>query len=407
MCFSILGVYYPLNNLIKFYIYVFLSNCRFYSTVWILFLLDRGLSWPEITTLDVVYWGVIILLSLPVGVIMDRFGRKKGLIAGDLFIAIGLTIFVFNPTVIGVFLAYIVWSSGFACINGPNQAFLYDYLKTENMVDRFPSAWRNAIIIANLAWAFASLIGGFLAKEDLGYPFFLAIPFLALGGIFAFSFEEKRPPKEETVSSFELLREAVSITRNTSKIQFLFILNAVVMCLTFIEVIFRAPYLEGFGFDEGDLGVIYLVLILLAAGGVYLSQLISQKISDHMSFLLISWFIALGLFSLSQASKYSALVIILFLAISRGVTRPLVANILNKWIPSRVRASMITLGSGISLIFLLFLEPLSGLIAETLSIREALMILSSINMVILFAFSILWIRSLKRSNTLESQKIIL
>ena len=43
-----------------------------------LFLLDRGLNYTEITFLDVAFFGTILVASLPAGVISDRYGRKKG-----------------------------------------------------------------------------------------------------------------------------------------------------------------------------------------------------------------------------------------------------------------------------------------------------------------------------------------
>ncbi len=383
---------------------MFLTSCRFHSAIWILFLLDRGLSFSEITTLDVAFWSVIILVSFPVGVLTDRFGRKKGIVLGDLLISIGLLLFVFYPSVIGVLIAYLFWGSGIAFMNGPTQAFIYDYLKMENRTEQFSSVWRNSIILSHFAWAFSSMIGGFIAEYDLGYPFFVVAVFFLVAAIFATSYDEKRPEEEETNSPMELFQEAVNITRKTPKIQIFFVLYSIITCLSFIEVIFRAPYLKDFGFDEGDIGVIYLFVILLGALGAYGSKSLSTKIgSDHITFILIGGLLGLSLFTLSQASEFSALALILIISLCRGGIAPLFANILNDWIPSRIRASMITLASGFSLSVLLFLEPLSGIIAESTSIQDAFIVLATINMIALLLFSMLWIRSLKKANNLEIQ----
>lgn len=371
-------------------------NSRFYSVVWILFLLDRGLTYTEITALDVAFWGIIILLSLPAGILTDRFSRKLGMMGGELLVAIGILLFVANPTVSGVFIAYLFWSTGSAFLNGPDQAFIYDYLKAEDQEDHFPSVWRNVTIISHMAWALASLIGGFAGKEDLGYPFFLAAICYVLAAVVALSLKEKRPEiDEEQPSPMMLLKEAVSLTRRTSKIQVLFILSSVIMCMGFIEVIFRAPLLKHeFGFDEGELGVIYLFIVLLAAVGAYFSRFLAQVIGSHAAYILVAWLLAFSLLALSQAAVLLVLAFILFIGFIRGIQRPLMAEILNEWIPSRVRASMITLGSGFSLIFLWLFEPLSGILAESLSIQEMFLILGSINILLLLVLSVLWYRSL-------------
>ncbi|MFQ5978369.1 MAG: MFS transporter [Candidatus Heimdallarchaeota archaeon] len=380
-------------------------NSRFYSVVWILFLLDRGLTYTEITALDVAFWGIIILLSLPAGILTDRFSRKMGMIGGEIIVAIGILLFVANPTVVGVLVAYIVWSTGSAFLNGPDQAFIYDYLKTENREDIFPSVWRNVTIISHMAWALASLIGGFAGKEDLGYPFFLAAICYLLAALVALSLREKRPEiDEEQPSPMMLLQEAVSLTRRTSKIQVLFILSSVIMCMSFIEVIFRAPLLKNeFGFDEGELGVIYLFIVLLAAVGAYCSRFLTQVIGPHAAYILVAWLLAFSLLALSQAAVLVVLACVLFIGFIRGIQRPLMAEILNEWIPSRVRASMITLGSGVSLIFLWLFEPLSGILAESLSIQEMFLILGSINILLLLVLSVLWYHSLKQITRIEGQ----
>ncbi|MHA2368537.1 MAG: MFS transporter [Candidatus Hodarchaeales archaeon] len=396
-----------LNTLTRFYIYVFLMNSRFYGVVWILFLLDRGLTYTQITALDVAFWGIIILLSLPAGTLTDRFSRKIGMIGGQLLVAVGILIFVANPTVVGVFIAYLFWSTGSAFLNGPDQAFIYDYLKAENQEDRFPSIWRNVMIISHLAWALASLIGGFAGKEDLGYPFFLAAVCYVLAALAALSLKEKRPATDEAQPSpMTLLKEAVRITRRSTKIQILFILSSVIMCMGFIEVIFRAPLLKNeFGFDEGELGVIYFVIVIVAASGAYLSRYLTQVIGAHAAYILMAWLLAFSLLALSQPSVYVVLPIVLAIGFFRGLQRPLMAEILNAWIPSRVRASMITLGSGVSLIFLWLFEPLSGVLAESLTIQDMFVILGSLNILLLIVLTILWFRSLKDITPVDAQPV--
>ncbi|MFX0116076.1 MAG: MFS transporter [Candidatus Hodarchaeota archaeon] len=389
--------------------FIFLHNSRFYSVVWILFLLDRGLSFTEITALDVVFWGIIILLSLPAGIFADRFGRKKGLIGGELLVAVGIVFFVANPTVIGVFFAYIIWSTGSAFLNGPEQAFIYDYLKAQNQEERFSSVWRNAMIIMYIAWALASLVGGILGENDLGYPFFLAMISYVLAALVAFSFEEKRPETEEEITSPVILfQEAVDLTRRTRKLQILFILSSIIMCMSFVEVIFRAPLLKDYGFDESELGVIYLVIVLIAAFGAFSSGSLSQKLGKHRLYVLIPWCLVFILLVLSQTSKSTvvvALVCVFFVGLFRGLTRPVMAEILNEWVPSRIRASIITLGSGISLIFLWIFEPLSGVIAEAMSIQDTFLVLGSINVVLLIALSLLWFHSLKEIAPIDSETV--
>ncbi|MFW9917050.1 MAG: MFS transporter [Candidatus Thorarchaeota archaeon] len=382
-------------------------NSRFYTVVWILFLLDRGLTYTQITALDVAFWGIIIFLSLPAGILTDRFSRKMGMIGGQLLVVIGILLFVINPTVIGVFIAYLFWSTGSSFLNGPDQAFIYDYLKAENQEERFASIWSNAMIISNIALLFASVVAGYAGEEDLGYPFFLAAICYVLAAFVALSLKEKRPETDEAQNSpISLLKEAASITRRTTKIQILFILSSVIMCMGFIEVIFRAPLLQNeFGFDRIELGYIYAAIVLLSATGAYLSRYLAQIIGAHAAYILMAWLLAFSLLALSQPSLFVVLAFILLIGFCRGLQRPLMAGILNAWIPSRVRASMITLGSGISLIFLWLFEPLSGVLAESQSIQDMFVILGLLNILLLIALTSLWFRSLKDVKPVDTQAV--
>ena len=58
--------------------YGFLKNLRFFDAFFILFLLEKGISFTQIGLLYAIREVITNLFELPSGILADTFGRKKG-----------------------------------------------------------------------------------------------------------------------------------------------------------------------------------------------------------------------------------------------------------------------------------------------------------------------------------------
>ncbi|MEM3246330.1 MAG: hypothetical protein QW078_01835, partial [Thermoplasmatales archaeon] len=67
------------TGLKNIYIYTFLYSFLLLNPIWVLYLLRLGFNLFLITLLDVVFYVIIALGSIPTGKLADRIGRKVSL----------------------------------------------------------------------------------------------------------------------------------------------------------------------------------------------------------------------------------------------------------------------------------------------------------------------------------------
>ncbi len=113
----------------KFCFYGFLKNLRFFDAFFILFLIEKGLSYSEIGVLYASREIFINIFEIPSGIIADTYGRKNSLIAS--FIAYISSFYIFySSTEFWFFLlAFLLYGLGDAFRTGTHKSMIMDYLK--------------------------------------------------------------------------------------------------------------------------------------------------------------------------------------------------------------------------------------------------------------------------------------
>lgn len=118
---------------IKFCMYGFLKNLRFFDAFFILFLVEKGISFTQIGFLYAVREIVTNLFELPSGILADAFGRKRAL-AGSfaLYISSFILFYLFQNFWFFI-IAFILFGLAEAFRSGTHQGMIMDYLKLNDM----------------------------------------------------------------------------------------------------------------------------------------------------------------------------------------------------------------------------------------------------------------------------------
>ncbi|PID91070.1 MAG: MFS transporter [Bacteroidetes bacterium] len=116
----------------KFCAYGFLKNLRFYEAFFILFLLNRGLSFTQIGTLYAIRMIVTNLFELPSGIVADSFGRKRSLLTSFLlYIAAFMVFYLFRSFWLFV-PAFVSIGIAEAFRSGTHKGMIMDYLSSKH-----------------------------------------------------------------------------------------------------------------------------------------------------------------------------------------------------------------------------------------------------------------------------------
>ena len=121
---------------LKFCMYGFLKNLRFFDAFFILFLVDKGVSYTQIGILYAVREISTNLLELPSGILADSFGRKTSLAASFVFyISSFILFYLFNDFWIFL-IAFMLFGVGEAFRSGTHKGMIMDYLKIKGWEDK-------------------------------------------------------------------------------------------------------------------------------------------------------------------------------------------------------------------------------------------------------------------------------
>ena len=124
------------NQYYKFSFYGFLKNLRFFEAFFILFLVEKGLSYTQIGILYAVREICINVFEIPSGIIADRYGRKKSLLGSFVAYMFSFTVFYLSGNFWLFLLAFVLYGIGDAFRTGTHKGMIMDYLRLNYWEDQ-------------------------------------------------------------------------------------------------------------------------------------------------------------------------------------------------------------------------------------------------------------------------------
>jgi len=361
------------GNIKKYYLFSFLYNTYLWLPVWVLFLLDMGFSLTQITFLDTFFFVTIVILSLPVGMLSDRIGRKSTLSLGAIFTSVALFLFAESETFSAVAVSYLFWACALTFISVGGTAFLYDTLKMIGREEEFKKINGRSIFFATAAMGIASLIGGRMGEFSLKLPILISSAICLLSFLVTLTFKEPLATSIDK-SYVRHLKESILITKNSSSLAFLIGFGIVFSILISISQIFSQPYFKLLGIRVTSIGTIYFVFKFFVAISASSAHVIETRIGERRTLAFMPAFLFLCLFFLS--SNMQVIPAFLFLNMVAGFAQPLLNDYINRRIPTERRATIISLQTGLLASIQLFAEPAMGYVADRFSLQTSFSIMT-------------------------------
>ena len=144
----------------KFSFYGFLKNLRFFDAFFILFLVEKGLSYSEIGILYAVREICINVFEIPSGIVADAYGRKNSLIGSFVAYIISFLVFFVSADFWPFFVAFIFYGIGGAFRSGTHKGMIMDYLKIKGWEDQKINYYGHTRSWSQKGSAISSLIAG-------------------------------------------------------------------------------------------------------------------------------------------------------------------------------------------------------------------------------------------------------
>ena len=378
-------------NLNKLYLFQFFMSFQLWWPIWVVYLQDkRGLSLTQITALDSVFWLIIVVAQVPAGALADRWGRKGVLVLASLFLAAGILVFGLADSYVLILISYAGWGLSLAFQSAGDSAFLFDSLKALGRPEEFQKVFGRYWGVSSVGVIGGLLLGApMAAATDLSLPIIVSAGIALLATGMAFTFKEPalslvassagdaatRPAEalgpEVRLSFGDLIRESFRLAYRQPQVRYALLYAAVLGIDTFVPILFIQPFLVRHGVSVGNLGLFQVPMRVLAMVGAVAAYRVSAALGERQTIVLMPVVLAVGYAVLGVWDAAYAYVAFPVVSLVSMMGNPVVADYLNRRIPSEQRATILSIRQLVFSLMLAPIAPLLGVMADQISLMGA------------------------------------
>jgi predicted MFS family arabinose efflux permease len=385
-----------------FFTYRVLSTAYLFVPVLVLFFQDRGLSITEITLLNTLYALTAVVCEVPTGVLADRFGRRRAMIAGAVLMSIGCLVDYRGSSFWAFAVGEGLLALGLTLASGADSAYLYDLLADAGRLDQYRAYEGRATAGKMIGAAAALALGGLVAGHHLGDTYAVsAIVCMAAAGTAALLGE-----RAVSASARGLLPAMVAATRVVllrAPLRRAVIFSVLTFTLLRMGLYLQPIWLDNSGLDVMWIGVVLAALSLVGAIGAERIETVRRAVGERGLVLLLPLVLGTSYILLGRIGLPLGLGLLALLALCNGVYSPLSKDLLNREIlDSSQRATVLSVESMARRLGFGAFAPLSGLLIDRHGMVAGLQITGALGLVGAAAMGVLFIGAAAMSGSLVS-----
>lgn len=399
------------KQFLKFSAYGFLKNLRFFDAFFILFLIDKGLTYTEIGILYATRELFINVFEIPSGIIADTYGRISTLAGSLLSYILSFILFYYSNQFSLFLLAFILFGIGEAFRSGTHKGIIIDYLKINNWDSLKIEYYGHTRSWSQIGSALSALIAGFIVFLGGNYEsifLYSIIPYiLNLALVLSYPKEINHPLK--TVSSgksVSLMATVKPFLKIIRKPKVLSIINTSAVHSAFLKVIkdyiqplilnvaILLPFMLNTDVDKKNgliIGITYFVIYLLTSKASKLSSSVAAKNKSNIAHItLVSGFllgIATGLFYYYDLWILS-LIAFIAIYIVENIRKPFLTGFVADNVPSEILTTVISAQSLLKTTVTIVMSFLFGMVADIYGIGISLFTVSGLLFLLTMIFKI-------------------
>lgn len=357
-----------------YFLYSITKKSLLIWTVFLLFLVNKGLTYTEALLLDSIAAFTTMIFEIPSGILADRTNRKNLTVAGEILITINYLLLLLSNSYVMLIVGALCNGLGDACISGSTEALMYESIGNKEEYLKYTSGvskWGLRIT------AISTLFASFLFNINMYLPLIISI-IAQIGIVYtAYNLKEKSNRKiNYEKKEKNLIRKEFKI--QVKNIKFIIcnkhIIRIFLLYIAMIEIISNINYTSQIFLPDNGIPVKYMGIafaifsIISSYGAKYASKI---KINGKIIILLYG-FLLVGL-------SYSNIVfIVLILAVSRfinGMIWPIISAEINSKLNDDNRATIMSYQSLLAQIAPLLLDPLLGVIMDIYGLRRTYLVM--------------------------------
>jgi MFS family permease len=358
------------TNLWKLTGYKFLGDFLVIVPIIVPFYRANGLNATQILVVQAAFSLAMLLFEVPSGYLSDAWGRRKTLMLGAVCFPLGMAVYSLSGSFAGFIVAETVLALAYSMRSGTDSATLYDTLLQLGRQDEYRRFEGRMAAFERLGAASAAIIGGAAALVFLRLPFYINIVTGLLLFAFAFSLIE---PKRTVREAQHPWRDIVRITGYAlahRRILAVMLYASLVLTVGIISIWGYFLQLGRWHIPLFWYGVFFTVLQLSSAAGARFAHRVERLVGERGNLFLL-YLIALILFLVGGIASPYAVVLAFPHAFLWGTATPLFLDMLNRYISSDMRATVLSVSGMLGRLTYVVIGPLFGLLADKASLSWA------------------------------------
>lgn len=380
--------------LLKFSLYGFLKNLRFFEPFLYLFFLANGLSFFQIGLLIMVREVFVNVFEIPTGIAADLTGRRRAMAIAFLSYMGSFSIFYLFESFVFFLPAMVLFSLGESLRSGTHKSMIMEYLDAENMEDKRVEYYGKTRSASRLGSALSAVLAAILVFFWREYN----IVFLAtlLPYTFGFVLMLTYPPELDGKTSKTPLSDMWDHTSSSFKqvlhdsdLRKMFLNSSIYDAFFKISKDYLSPIVKSFavsvplflalGGQERIaimVGIVYFFVYINSFVASIKSSAVLERIGNLpralniLFYLLSAAFLLVGIF-FSLEITFLSIVAFFFFFTLNNVRRPMVIGYLGERIESQKRATLLSAESQMRSIFGVVIAPILGYVADAMGIGFA------------------------------------
>jgi len=363
------------------------------TSFWILFFIQNGLSLLQIGLLESIFHGTSLLCEIPSGMLADRFSYKTNLYLARLASIVSSILILFGQGNFWIYaLAMMVsaWSYNFD--SGTSTAFLYDSAVEAGQKDRYLQISSFLSGVAEVTRTLGTVVAGF---------FIIAIGLSFLSIILIYFMKEPMAKRgRNEVLTFKTIVLQVRKEWLEKPVLFYWMMTyqlvGTLMCMFYFYYQQKISDLVGW-----QVSLVMLIGSGLNLIAVYVASQIGKKWNSNRVFPTLVALTGLSLLLVFSGTPFAFLLVYLLTNTLYAVYQPIYFNDLQGYLPSSVRATMLSINSMLFSLSMIVIFPLIGWLIDRWGLVAVFLVLG---LILLLIYPILII-SLKRMGKLLNQDL--
>lgn len=407
------------------YIYCFLKNFDISSSIWVLYMVFKGMSLWQIGVVEGIYHLTSLLCEVPTGAFADLLGRKKVILVGRICSAISSLLCLYGGSMWHFALAFAISAIGQNLNSGSEEALVYDSMKELGQEERYIKVNSRLNVIIEVAQGIATVSGGIIAEYSFSWCYIVSVIAAILALIPAFLFVEPKEKVELVLEQNAIIdkdypmvfdskhdrnhseneislggvttgvlkvlgnhfKVCISIIRGDAELRKILLYFPFVFTFHTIVFFYGQEFFSLMGLNKIQISIVMLFASIISILGALSSEKMLSMFG-HKAKYVASVLMGVGILVMSGHNLIASIIAFGVINYANSVLYPIQSAAINELIPSKQRATIISVNSMLFSVLMMVLFPICGFIADRMNLNLTFFLLGLLQLMIMTALSL-------------------